>query len=473
MPLHSSGRDFSASPSRSASTASKPRFMLRPWSPYPIARSSAVSSSALSITAEASAAMRRLLPSLSRFIALLRSRTRALPDSAMDPIPLTVEIQRPLEGDGDAIADRKPGIRIDERDDLALGNPDMKVVVVAQMLDPGDLADRISIDCFGDLQMLRAGADGGRRRWDCDFGKKARRHQVDRRLTKTRRDMKIGRVLVDFSRAVYLDQAPPLDDADPARHGHGFDLVMGNIEDGGAEILLDALQLQSEIRPEFCIEGRQRLVHQIDGRPAHQGPTDGHALHLATGEFGRAVGELVGDAEQARHFPYLALDLLLGQPAHRRTEREGQVVEDRKMGVERILLEDEGHVALGWGRLGHVASGDMDTAAIGLLQSGDETERRGLAGTGRAQKHDEFAVCDVERKLRHRLEVAEALGDTREHDLSHATPPPSAPCAALGRSRGRTARAFRGGRRGLPSPRAGLESRPASGRAGCHGRSKG
>src|ERR1700690_794063 len=127
------------------------------------------------------------------------------------------------------------------------------------MLNPGDLADRASIDRLGNPQMLRAGADDGRGRWDGDAGEKARRHQVDPRLAETRRDMEIGGVLVDFSRAVYLDQAPLLDDTDPARHGHGLDLVMGNVEDGGAQILLDALQLQSEIRPELRIEGRQRL----------------------------------------------------------------------------------------------------------------------------------------------------------------------------------------------------------------------
>src|SRR5579871_5930461 len=211
MPLHISGKGFSANPSRSARTASKPRFMLRPWSPSPIARSRAVSSSALSITAEATAAMRRLLLSLSNFIVALGSRARESAELAMDSIPFAVEIKRPVEADVDAVADRKSGIRIDKRNDLAVGNPDMKVVVVAQMLDPGHLADRASVDRLGNPQVLRAGADDGRGRRDGDVGEKARRHQVDRRLAETRRDVEIGRVFIDLSRAAYLDQAPLLD----------------------------------------------------------------------------------------------------------------------------------------------------------------------------------------------------------------------------------------------------------------------
>src|SRR5579862_8919580 len=173
MPLHISGKGFCANPSRSPSTASKPRFMLRPWSPSPIARSRAVSSSALSITAEATAAMRRRLRSLFKCIAAFGSRAAESPGLTMDPIPFTVEIERPVEGDGDAVADRKSGIRIDKRDDLAVGDPDMKVVVVAQMLDPGDLADRASVDRLGNPQMLRAGADDGRVRRNGDAGEKA------------------------------------------------------------------------------------------------------------------------------------------------------------------------------------------------------------------------------------------------------------------------------------------------------------
>ena len=86
--------------------------------------------------------------------------------------------------------------------------------------------------------------------------------------------------------------------------------------------------------------------------------------------------------------------------ARRRAQREGQVVEDRQMRIERILLEDEGDVARGRRQLRHVAAADVDRAAVGLLQPGDRaaassscrrrsaraarrTRRRRCAGRGR------------------------------------------------------------------------------------------
>ena len=64
------------------------------------------------------------------------------------------------------------------------------------------------------------------------------------------------------------------------------------------------------------------------------------------------------------------------------------------MRIERILLEDEGDVAAGRRHAGHVAAADRHAAGIRRLEPGDEPQRRRLAGAGRAEQHDEFAVRD-------------------------------------------------------------------------------
>jgi multiple sugar transport system ATP-binding protein len=53
------------------------------------------------------------------------------------------------------------------------------------------------------------------------------------------------------------------------RQRHRLDLVVGDVEHGGAEVVLDALQLDSKLRPQLGVERRQRFVHQVDRRRAH------------------------------------------------------------------------------------------------------------------------------------------------------------------------------------------------------------
>ena len=106
--------------------------------------------------------------------------------------------------------------------------------------------------------------------------------------------------VVDLARRADLDQPARLDDADAVGHGHGLGLVVGDVEDGGAELLLDALQLEPEVGAELGVERGERLVHQVDRRPAHQRPADGDALHLAAGKLRGAVLQLAGDAQHPR-----------------------------------------------------------------------------------------------------------------------------------------------------------------------------
>jgi hypothetical protein len=93
------------------------------------------------------------------------------------------------------------------------------------------------------------------------------------------------RPAVNVLRSIDLVNAALPHDHHPVAQRQGFHLIMGDIDDGTPQLLVDALQLQPHAGPEAGIEVAQRLVQQEEVRPAHDGPAHGHALPLAAGEL--------------------------------------------------------------------------------------------------------------------------------------------------------------------------------------------
>jgi hypothetical protein len=59
---------------------------------------------------------------------------------------------------------------------------------------------------------------------------------------------------------------------------------------------------------------------------------------------------------------------------------------------------------------------DLAAVFVGLLEAGDQAQRRGLAAAGRAEQREELALLDVERDLLDRLKGAEGLAHVVELD---------------------------------------------------------
>ena len=107
----------------------------------------------------------------------------------------------------------------------------------------------------------------------------------------------------------------------------------------------------------------------------------------------------------------------------RRAQRKGEVVEDREMRIERILLEHEGDVARGRRRARSCRAADQDRPASGRFEPGNEPQRRRLAGAGRPEQHDELAVGDRQATSRRPPATSlKRLRDALEDDLSHGRP---------------------------------------------------
>ena len=86
--------------------------------------------------------------------------------------------------------------------------------------------------------------------------------------------------LVDLlGRAELLDPAA-VHDRDPVGHRERLLLVVGDVDEGDADLALDSLQLHLQPLAELQVERAERLVQQQHLRQVHEGTREGHALLL-------------------------------------------------------------------------------------------------------------------------------------------------------------------------------------------------
>ena len=105
-------------------------------------------------------------------------------------------------------------------------------------------------------------------------------------------------------------------------------------------------------------------------------------------------------------------------------QREGHVVVDGHVGVEGVVLEDHGDVAVLGGDIVDAAVADVEVALGDLLQPGDHAQRRRLAAARRPHQHQELVVNDLQ------IQVANdggarcvGFGDVLKSHLSHVRLP--------------------------------------------------
>ena len=108
-----------------------------------------------------------------------------------------------------------------------------------------------------------------------------------------------------------------------------------------------------------------------------------------------------------------------GEPAHR--ERERDVLGDRHVREQRVVLEDGVDVAPVGRQPGHVLPVELDEARGGLLEAADHAQRCRLAAAGRPQQGEELAVAHLEVDVVDRRNVPELLHDIHEPDFDVRT----------------------------------------------------
>jgi hypothetical protein len=230
-------------------------------------------------------------------------------------------------------------------------------------------------------------------------------------------DELVGGLIVQLERLPHLLHHAVLHDDDPVAQRHGLDLIVGDVNGGGAETQMQFLQLDAHLHPQLGIEVRQRLVEQEHAGVAHDGAAQRHALTLPAGKLARLALQQFADGEDVGRVPHALVDLGLFEFAHLEAERH--VVVDAHMRVERVILEYHGDVAVHRRQcIDHVAV-DGDIAGADRLKPGNHPERRGLAAAGRSDEHHELLVADLQIDVFDSVYAVVELIDPLEDDLSH------------------------------------------------------
>mmetsp|Transcript_6369 Transcript_6369/g.11421 ORF Transcript_6369/g.11421 Transcript_6369/m.11421 type:complete len:337 (+) Transcript_6369:325-1335(+) len=274
------------------------------------------------------------------------------------------------------------------------------------------------------------GAAGGQAQWQRAvqrhaIGAHRGGHEVDGRRAEEAGNKQVGRRLVDLGgRADLLDDAA-LHHDDARGQGHGLDLVVGHIDHGVAQGLVQQLEFTAQLGAQLGVEVGERLVEQEHAGLAHQRPADGDALALATRELRRLALQQRAQLQHVGGLLDAPGDLGLGHAGHARAE--AHVLLDRHRRVERIALEHHADAALGGLGLSHVLAADMDAAAADVDQAGDAVQQRGLAAARRAEQHEEFALVDLQVQALDDFVRAELDAQALDVDATHFTAPAAMP----------------------------------------------
>ncbi len=219
-------------------------------------------------------------------------------------------------------------------------------------------------------------------------------HQVHRGRADETGDERVGRLVVELVGRGELLQLPEPQHGDSIPHRHRLDLVVGDVDGGGAEPSLQRGDLGAGLHAQFRIQVRQRLVHAEHLRLTHDRAAHRDALTLTAGQLGRLAVQELGEVQDLGRILDLLAPLVGGDAAQ--LQRETHVLGDGLVRVERVVLEHHRDVAVLGRHARHVLAADLDGALVDVLESGEHAQRGALARAGRTDQHDELAVLDVE-----------------------------------------------------------------------------
>ena len=182
---------------------------------------------------------------------------------------------------------------------------------------------------------------------------------------------------------------------DAVGHGERLFLVVGDVDEGNAQLLLQGLQLQLHLAAQLKVQRAEGLVQQKHPGPVHHRPGNGHPLLLPAGKLAGHPVFIPGQLHQFQRLSYGPGNLLFGAAA--KLQAVPDVGGHRHVGKQGVILEYGVHVPLVRRGVGHIPAFQQHPTCIGAFQPGNDAQRGGFSTAGRAEQRDEFPGGRVQR----------------------------------------------------------------------------
>jgi len=190
------------------------------------------------------------------------------------------------------------------------------------------------------------------------------------------RDEHGGGAVIYLGRSADLLDIALIHHRNAVAHGERFFLVVGDVDEGDADLALNPFELELHDLTKFQVECPEGFVEKQGAGIVDQCPCQCDALLLPAGQLGGpALGE-IGEADDLEHFVDTSsdlvfsrgalVDLLVPWPV-------GDVVPYRHVGEQRVMLKDGVDVALMRSHPGDVDSLEADGAIRGGFESRDHS----------------------------------------------------------------------------------------------------
>jgi hypothetical protein len=182
--------------------------------------------------------------------------------------------------------------------------------------------------------------------------------------------------------------------------------VVGDHDDGEALVAVELFQEGEDFAAGFLVEVAGGLVGEKELGLGDQGAGDGGALHLASGELARLVGEAMAEADEVEELlgsldecgfvPPITEDAVADhdrrEDVFERRELRKQVIE-LKDHSELLVAED---VASARGEVVDAAATKVNFAGVGGVERAEQVQERAFAAAALANDGNESAFADLE-----------------------------------------------------------------------------
>jgi hypothetical protein len=192
----------------------------------------------------------------------------------------------------------------------------------------------------------------------------------------------------------YIEQSAAFEYANAIAQFKGLFLIVSDEDGGYTEPALNVFEASSQLGANAHIESAERFVEQQHGRLIDQSARKRDSLLLASGELMGITVAQSSETYSIKEPLSPALSLFLCDLSDLQSEFD--VLGNRHMAEDRIVLKNESGASFLWRKIGDIFPVKKNSSGVGSDQAGDQSEDRTLAASARAKQDEQLSVCHFE-----------------------------------------------------------------------------